>query len=54
MTEHLVTCVGSVFIWRKSTHAIFLCAIAGGLGDFGWEDYFESNNVILPDQTSGY
>jgi len=28
--------IGSVYIWKKNAHAIFFCAILGGLSDLGY------------------
>lgn len=32
----LVVTVGSVYLWRKSVTALFVCALAGGLADLGY------------------
>lgn len=44
----LVTLVGSIFVWRKSVHAIFLCALVGGLGDFGYFLFIDLPNLATP------
>ena len=31
-----VVSIGSVYVWRKSANAIFLCALVGGLMDVGY------------------
>ena len=44
----LVTLVGSVFVWRKSVHAIFLCALVGGFGDFGYFLFIDLADLAIP------
>ena len=44
----LVTLVGSVFVWRKSVQAIFLCALVGGLGDFGYFLFIDLPSLATP------
>ena len=44
----LATFAGSVFVWRKSTHAIFFCAIVGGLGDLGYFLFIDLADLAVP------
>ncbi|MCG8467654.1 MAG: hypothetical protein MJB57_05505, partial [Gemmatimonadetes bacterium] len=44
----LVTLVGSVYVWRRSVAAIFLCALVGGLGDLGYFLFIDLGDLAVP------
>jgi hypothetical protein len=44
----LATLVGSPFVWRRNAHAIFFCAIVGGLGDLGYLLFIDLPGLAVP------
>lgn len=44
----LVTLIAGVFIWRKNSNAIWLAALVGGLGDFGYFLFIDLADLAIP------
>ena len=44
----LVTTVGSIYIWKRSVNAIFLCALVGGLADLGYFIFVDLDGLAPP------
>ncbi len=44
----LVTLIGGLFVWRKNTLAILLCAIVGGLADTGYFLFVDLGGFASP------
>ena len=44
----LVTLIAGIFIWRKNAIAIWLAALVGGLGDFGYFLFIDLADLAIP------
>ena len=44
----LVTLIAGIFIWRKNAIAIWLAALVGGLGDFGYFIFIDLADLAIP------
>ncbi|MGF1740359.1 hypothetical protein L4C34_04600 [Vibrio profundum] len=44
----LVVLTGSIFVWRQSRMAIYLCALVGGLGDLGYFSFVDLGGFAAP------
>jgi hypothetical protein len=43
-----VTMIAGIFIWRKSAIAIWIAALIGGLGDFGYFIFIDLADLAIP------
>ncbi len=44
----MVTLIAGIFIWRKNAMAIWLAALVGGLGDFGYFLFIDLADLAIP------
>ncbi len=44
----LVTFIAGIFIWRKNATAIWLAALVGGFGDFGYFLFIDLADLAIP------
>ena len=44
----LITFISGIFVWKKNSLAIFLCALIGGLGDLGYFLFIDLEGLATP------
>lgn len=44
----MVTLISGIFVWKKNVHALFLCVLVGGLGDFGYFLFIDLEGLAIP------
>ncbi len=44
----IVTFISGFYVWKKNVHALLLCALIGGLGDFGYFLFIDLEGLAIP------